>query len=284
MLVTLNDILPLEAQSSSAVACCNVFGIEEAKAIISAAEHLNRPVILAVNKDMVDLAGVEAMAGLLLPLAESSDTQVCVHLDHCYEEAIVYRAIHAGFTSVMFDGSQLPLEENIRRTRQVVNVAHAVGVSVEGELGSVPYQEGRDHIKSEFTASAEATIYANESGIDALAVSVGNVHRMTEAGSPIDFALLEEIEAVTTLPLVIHGTTGITEADLLRLKTQRIAKFNVGTTLRMAFGNAIREAMEIEPDKFDKQYFAGKAIPALQQEAIRVLSLLSSPRPIRERR
>ncbi|MDD1783394.1 class II fructose-bisphosphate aldolase family protein [Enterovibrio sp. ZSDZ35] len=275
MLVTLNDLLPQEAQSSGAVACCNVFGIEEAKAIISAAEHLHRPVILAVNKDMVDLAGVEAMAGLLLPLAKASSTKVCVHLDHCYEEAIVFRAIHAGFTSVMFDGSQLPLNENIRRTKNVVDVAHAVGVSVEGELGSVPYQEGRDHIKSEFTEPTEATRYVNESGIDALAVSVGNVHRMTEAGSPINFDLLETIEAATTLPLVIHGTTGIAESDLLKLKTQRVAKFNVGTTLRMAFGNAMREAMEHEPAKFDKQYFASKAIPALRQEAIRVLSLLS---------
>ncbi|KXF83530.1 class II fructose-bisphosphate aldolase [Enterovibrio coralii] len=275
MLVTLNDLLPNEAASNGAVACCNVFGIEEAKAIIGAAEALDRPVILAVNKDMVDLAGVEAMAGLLLPLAKASTAKVCVHLDHCYEEAIVFRAIHCGFTSVMFDGSQLPLEENIRRTKNVVEVAHAVGVSVEGELGSVPYQEGRDHIKSAFTVPEEATIYAKESGIDALAVSVGNVHRMTEAGSPIDFPLLAKLQAATTLPLVIHGTTGISETDLLKLKTQRIAKFNVGTTLRMAFGNAIREAMTNEPKKFDKQYFAAKAMPALQQEAMRVLALLS---------
>ncbi|OEE59102.1 fructose-bisphosphate aldolase [Enterovibrio norvegicus FF-454] len=278
MLVNLNDLLPSAAVSDGAVACCNVFGLEEAKAIIAAAESISLPVILAVNKDMVDLVGVEAMGGMLVPMAKASSVPVCVHLDHCYEEAIVYRAIHSGFSSVMFDGSQLPLEENIRRTRQVVDVAHAVGVTVEGELGSVPYEEGRDHIISMATLPEEATRYTAESGIDALAVSVGNVHRKTEANSPIDFDLLKKIEMATTLPLVIHGTTGIAEADLLKLKQQRVAKFNVGTTLRMAFGQAIRESMQQEPDKYDRQYFAGKAMPALQNEAARVIALLASSR------
>ncbi|MEZ8142301.1 class II fructose-bisphosphate aldolase [Enterovibrio sp. FF113] len=278
MLVNLNDLLPSAAVSDGAVACCNVFGLEEAKAIIAAAESISLPVILAVNKDMVDLVGVEAMGGMLVPMAKASSVPVCVHLDHCYEEAIVYRAIHSGFSSVMFDGSQLPLEENIRRTRQVVDVAHAVGVTVEGELGSVPYEEGRDHIISMATLPEEATRYTAESGIDALAVSVGNVHRKTEANSPIDFDLLKKIEMATTLPLVIHGTTGIAEADLLTLKQQRVAKFNVGTSLRMAFGQAIRESMQQEPDKYDRQYFAGKAMPVLQNEAARVLALLASTR------
>ncbi|MDD1796082.1 class II fructose-bisphosphate aldolase family protein [Enterovibrio makurazakiensis] len=278
MLVNLNELLPSAAVSDGAVACCNVFGIEEAKSIIAAAESLSLPVILAVNKDMVDLAGVEAMGGLLVPMAKASSVPVVVHLDHCYEEKIVYRAIHSGFSSVMFDGSQLPLEENIRRTRQVVDVAHAVGVSVEGELGSVPYEEGRDHIKSMSTIPAEATVYSQESGIDALAVSVGNVHRKTEANSPIDFELLKQIEMATTLPLVIHGTTGIAEPDLLKLKQQRVAKFNVGTTLRMAFGNAIRECMAQEPNKYDSQYFSGEAMPALQAEAARVIALLAARR------
>ncbi|WP_028025231.1 class II fructose-bisphosphate aldolase [Enterovibrio calviensis] len=278
MLVNLNELLPAAAVSDGAVACCNVFGIEEAKSIIAAAESLSLPVILAVNKDMVDLAGVEAMGGLLVPMAKASSVPVVVHLDHCYEESIVYRAIHSGFSSVMFDGSQLPLEENIRRTRQVVDVAHAVGVTVEGELGSVPYEEGRDHIISMSTVPAEATRYTQESGIDALAVSVGNVHRKTEANSPIDFELLKQIEMATTLPLVIHGTTGIAEPDLLKLKQQRVAKFNVGTTLRMAFGQKIRECMDNEPDKYDSQYFGGKAMPALQYEAARVIALLASSR------
>ena len=146
MLVTLKELLPTESASGGAVACINVFGFEDALAIIEAAENLKRPVILATNKDMVDQLGVASLAGMLRPLAESSSAQVCLHLDHTYEEQIVYQAIHSGYSSVMFDGSQETLTENIRRTRQVVEVAKSLGVSVEGEIGSVPYSEGRDHI------------------------------------------------------------------------------------------------------------------------------------------
>ncbi|MFD2178279.1 class II fructose-bisphosphate aldolase [Veronia pacifica] len=275
MLVSLQDISPEASRSTGAIACCNVFGIEEAIAVISAAEEAKRPVILAVNKDMAELAGVEAMAGLLLPLAKASSTKVCIHLDHCYEEETVYRAIHSGFTSVMFDGSQLPLSENIRRTRQVANVTKSLGISLEGELGSVPYQEGRDHIRSALTDPDEASIYEEQSGIDVLAISVGNVHRMAEAGTPINFDLVSKLEQAVSLPLVIHGTTGITEQDIRALKKRRIAKFNVGTTLRQAFGYAIRERMKNEPDKYDRQYFAGTAIDALRKEAKRVITLLA---------
>lgn len=275
MLVNLQELLSEAAMSPGAVACCNVFGIEEAIAIISAAEEAKRPVILAVNKDMAELAGVEAMAGLLLPLAKASSTKVCVHLDHCYEEETVFRAIHAGFTSVMFDGSQLPLAENIRRTKQVSDVAKSVGVSLEGELGSVPYQEGRDYIKSALTDPEEANAYEQQSGIDALAISVGNVHRMAEAGTPINFDLVTKLEESVSLPLVIHGTTGISEQDIRTLKKRRIAKFNVGTTLRQAFGYAIRRNMDKEPEKYDRQYFAGTAIDSLRQEAKRIITLLA---------
>ena len=169
MLVNLHDLLPKVANEDRAVSCINIFGFEDAQAIIAVAEKLNKPVILATNKEMVEQLGVECLAGMLLPLIHRSPADICLHLDHCYEEAIVYQAIDAGYSSVMFDGSQLPLGENIARTRQVVNVAHALGVSVEGEIGSVPYSEGRDHIKTQATVPEEAKQYAEESGIDALA-------------------------------------------------------------------------------------------------------------------
>lgn len=274
MLVSLNEILPQAADSSGAVACCNVFGIEEAIAIVQGAEAINRPVILAVNKDMVDLAGVDVMAGMLVPIAKKSQVPVVVHLDHCYEESIVYQAMHAGFSSVMFDGSQLPFSENLARTQQVAKVAKSLGVSLEGELGSVPYEEGRDHIQSILTSANEAWQYAKESGVDALAVSVGNVHRKTRADSPIDFERLQEIEEDMPIPLVIHGTSGIHSDDLQKLKRTRVAKFNVGTTLRMAMGCKVRALME-EDLHFDRSRFALAAMPTLQEEVVRVLSLLA---------
>ena len=274
MLVTLNDLLPSAAQSSGAIACVNVFGFEDALAVIGAAEETQKPVIVATNKDMVDMLGVECLAGMLLPLIQKSSAQVCLHLDHCYEEAIVYRAIQAGYSSVMFDGSQLPLDENIRRTKAVSKVTQALGVSLEGEIGSVPYSEGRDHIKSIDTSPEEAKRYAEESGIDAMAVSVGNIHRLTEPTSTIDYDLLGSIESQVDVPLVIHGTTGITESDLITLKQTRVSKFNVGTSLRLVIGNTLREKMAGEPNQFDRRYFMSKVFPAAQQEAVRLINLL----------
>ena len=274
MLVNLNDLLPDAAKSSGAIACVNVFGYEDALAIISAAEELDHPVILATNKDMVDMLGVECLAGMLLPLIHRSSARIVLHLDHCYEESIVYRAMHAGYSSVMFDGSQLPLVENILRTKNVVEVAKALGVTVEGEIGSVPYSEGRDHIKAISTIPNEAESYAKESGIDAIAVSVGNIHRLTTPTSVIDYERLKIIESQVNIPLVIHGTTGISEEDIIKLKQTRVAKFNIGTSLRMVIGENLRKKMQDEPDQFDRRYFMSKVFPFAQREAIRLISLL----------
>ncbi len=275
MLVTLNDLLPEAAESASAIACINVFGFEDARAILDAAETLQRPVILATNKDMVDLLGVESLAGMLAPMASASSAKVCLHLDHTYDEAIVYKAMQSGFSSVMFDGSQLTLDENIRRSKQVAEVAAAFGISLEGEIGSVPYEEGRDHIKSIYTEPEQAQRFATESGIDAMAVAVGNVHRLTTPTCTVDYERLQKIEALVDIPLVIHGTTGIPEPDIIKLKQTRIAKFNVGTSLRMAVGNALREAMMAEPDQFDRSYFMRKIMPKIRDEATRIIKVLS---------
>jgi fructose-bisphosphate aldolase class II len=275
MLVNLNDILPQAADGNYAVPCFNTFGYEDARAIVEAAEELNKPVILAANKDMVDYMGVKTLARMLVSLAEDSSARVCVHLDHTYEEEIVFQAIHHGFSSVMFDGSQLPLEENIRRTRQVVDVAHALGVSVEGEIGSVPYEEGRDHIKSISTDPIEAQRYAYESGLDAMAVAVGNIHRLTKPVAVIDYPRLQDISGVVgNIPLVIHGTTGILDEDIIKLKRTRISKFNIGTSLRMTLGQNLRRLMNEEPEKFDRLYFMQKTMPFVQQDAMRILNLL----------
>ena len=275
MLVTLNELLPEAADSASAVACINVFGFEDARAILDAAETLNRPVILATNKDMVDLLGVESLAGMLAPMARASSAKVCLHLDHTYEEAIVYKAMQSGFSSVMFDGSQLSLDENIRRSKQVSVVAEAFGISLEGEIGSVPYEEGRDHIKSIHTEPEQAQRFAVESGINAVAVAVGNVHRLTSPTCTIDYARLAEIEKLVEIPLVIHGTTGIPEADITQLKQTQVSKFNVGTSMRMVVGKHLREAMQTEPEQFDRSYFMRQIMPAMREEAMRIIQVLT---------
>ena len=275
MLATLKELLPAAADGRYAVPCFNVFGSEEVVAILSAATHAGRGVILACNKDMADHMGVIGFAGMVRGLADAASVPVCVHLDHCYEEERIHAALRAGFTSVMFDGSQLPLKDNIARTAAIARLAQGFGASVEGEVGSVPYTEGRDHIKSELTDPQDALAFAEQSGVDAMAISVGNVHRMTEAISEIDFALVQRIAASTTLPLVIHGTSGIREADIQRLKQMRVAKFNIGTTMRQTFNRSLRQSLSDTPDRFDRLQLMKPVVSALQTEALRMITLLS---------
>jgi fructose-bisphosphate aldolase class II len=275
MLATLKELLPPAADGRYAVPCFNVFGSEEVVAILAAATHAGRGVILACNKDMADHMGVIGFAGMVRGLADAASVPVCVHLDHCYEEERIHAALRAGFTSVMFDGSQLPLKDNIARTAAIARLAQGFGASVEGEVGSVPYTEGRDHIKSELTDPQDALAFAEQSGVDAMAISVGNVHRMTEAISEIDFALVQRIAASITLPLVIHGTSGIREADIQRLKQMRVAKFNIGTTMRQTFNRSLRQSLSDTPDRFDRLQLMKPVVSALQTEALRMITLLS---------
>lgn len=274
MLATLNDLLPAAAAGRYAVPCFNVFGSEEVVAILAAATQAGRGVILACNKDMADHLGVIGFAGMVRGLAEAAAVPVCVHLDHCYEEERIHAALQAGFTSVMFDGSQLPLDENIARTAAMARLAHSFGATLEGEIGSVPYSEGRDHIKSELTHPLDAQAFAAQSGVDAMAISVGNVHRQTEATSAIDFVRVQRIAASTTVPLVIHGTSGIAEDDIRRLKTMRVAKFNIGTTMRMAFNRSLRQSLADTPERFDRLQLMRPVVSALQAEARRMIDLL----------
>lgn len=276
MRVSLNDLLPQAQAGGYAVPCFNVFGYEDAVAVIRAAEEHNAPVILATNKEMVEFLGAKQAASMLGLLADDSSTKVCVHLDHCYDIGIAKQAVDSGYTSVMFDGSQLAMEDNISQTREVADYARANSVSVEGEIGSVPYSQGRDYIKTILTEPDDAQRFALESGVDAVAVSVGNVHRLETTSSSIDFERLEKIAAVVTQPLVIHGTSGIKEADLKRLATMAVCKFNIGTTLRMAFGRALRQTLESDPEVFDRLTIFNQVMPPMQQEASRNLLLLGA--------
>ncbi len=274
MLVNLKTILEPAMRADYGVAAFSVFGWEDARAVVDAAETTGAPVVLSASLDYTRFTPVEVIAKSFRTLAEQAAVPVCAHLDHCYEIDQVKRAVDAGMTSVMFDGSQLPLDQNIAGTRDIVAYGRSADVSVEAEIGSVPYAEGRDHIRSAATDVDEATRLAAESGLTAMAVSVGNIHRLKEPGSVIDFDLLAEIEHRTTVPLVIHGTSGIFAADLAALAKTRVAKFNVGTSLRQAFGSGLRQALDRDPQRFDRLQIMGDVIPIMAQEAARVIRVL----------
>jgi len=274
VLVNLAKILGPAADADYSVACFNVFGWEDARAVVDAAGQLGAPVILAASLDFRKSMPMEVIASMLRSLADSAPVPVCVHLDHTYEIAELLRAVDLGFTSVMYDGSQLPLEDNIAGARRVADYAHAAGCSIEAEIGSVPYSEGRAYIKSELTEVRDAIRLCGECRLDALAISVGNVHRLKAPAAVIDFDRLAQIAASVSVPLVIHGTSGIFEEDIVRLARTRVAKFNIGTVLRQAFGRGLKETLARYPDRFDRLEIMGGVMPAVSREAARMIRLL----------
>jgi fructose-bisphosphate aldolase class II len=205
---------------------------------------------------------------------------VVCHIDHARSVEECQEGIDCGFSSVMIDGSALPIRENILLTRRVVDLAEVAGISVEGEVGVVGYANGTISAR---TDAQEAALFERETGVDALAISIGNVHLQTEQAAEIDMDALRAIEAVTTVPLVVHGGSGIPHAVRRQLAGRsRVKKFNIGTELRMAFGSALRATLAEHPDEFDRLRLLAATMPASRAAAELVLrELADHPAPAR---
>ncbi len=274
MLVNLNQVLNGVAQDKRAIPGFNVFGYEDAIAVVKAAEELNAPAILMTNKVAIEHMPINYLGKLLCGIAEDAKVPVCVHLDHATEYEVVVKAILAGFTSIMYDGSQLSLEDNIKKTSEVVKLAHACGVSVEAEIGAVGYNDPNLKIKAVYTEPEEAKVFAEETKVDALAVAVGTLHRMETQDAIIQYERLEAIQKLVKIPLVIHGSTGVTDEDLEKLTTYNVAKVNIGTALRMAFGNSLKEEIIKNPKEFDRIKLFKTPMIKVQEEAKNKMKIL----------
>ncbi|MDV2682892.1 class II fructose-bisphosphate aldolase [Alkalihalophilus lindianensis] len=276
MLVTLTDVLKDSKEKGYAVPAFNVFGYEDAKACILAAEELNAPVILATNKVAISHMPITILGSILTQLAESSSVPVVVHLDHGKDFQTVAQALKAGYSSIMYDGSQLSLDENIKTTREVVKLAHALGVPVEAEIGAVGYSDPNLGVRAILTNPEEAKVFAEGTGVDALAVAVGTLHRMEEQSAEIRYDLINEIETLVSVPLVMHGSTGIPDEDLKKIAKTNFGKVNIGTALRMKFGHSLREQLDKNHDVYDRIELFGKAMDEVKEEAIQKMRLLNT--------
>jgi fructose-bisphosphate aldolase class II len=266
---TLTSVLKAATEGNCAVAGLVVLGWEDAVAYVEAADEAGIPVILQAGPGCRRHTPVPILGRMFRHLAERAQVPVVCHIDHATTLEECIEGIDHGFTSVMIDGSKLAIGANIALTSRVAERAHAAGVSVEGEVGFVGYAGGA---ASSVTAAEEARRFDQESGADALAVSVGNVHLSTEKTSGIDFAALRAIEAVTRLPLVLHGGSGIPPGVRRQLAREtRVKKFNIGTELRMVFGQALRKSVADHPDGFDRIDILKATIPAMKAEAKIVL-------------
>ena len=229
-LATLSEVLQPALAGGYAVAGVVVLGWEDARAYVAAAEAQNAPLILQAGPGYRAHTPLPVLGAMFRHLAEGASVPVVAHLDHGYQVEECRAAIAAGFTSVMYDGSKLSLEDNIATTKEIADLARSAGVSIEGEIGYVGYDAGAE---SRGTDPAEAARFAAETGVDAMAISIGNVHLQQTQSAAVDFDLLRAIEAATDVPLVLHGSSGIPVDVRRQLATQnKICKFNVGTELR----------------------------------------------------
>ena len=273
--VALSDVLSPAMSGGYAVVGLVVLGWEDARAYVEAAEETGIPIILQAGPGCRKHTPAPILGKMFRTLADQASVPVVCHIDHGYTAEECFEGIDNGFTSVMFDGSKLPISENIDRTAAIAERARATGVSVEGEVGFVGYAEGA---ASAGTSPEEAARFDREANADALAISVGNVHLKMEKTAGIDFAAVRAIEAVTSLPLVLHGGSGIPVATRQKLAREtRVAKFNIGTELRMAFGAALRKSLADQPATFDRNALLSPVIGPVKRATVAVIGALRQP-------
>lgn len=268
-LATLSDVLQPALRDGYAVAGLVTLGWEDMRAYVAAAEAENSPVILQAGPSCRAHTPLPILGKMFRHLAEAASVPVVAHLDHGYTYEECKAALDAGFTSLMFDGSRKPFAQNVEETARIAEMAHAAGISCEGEIGFVGYDGGET---SDGTDPAEAAEFARLTGVDAVAISVGNVHLQQEQSGGLDEARIGDIDAVTNVPLVIHGGSGVPEAQRQHLaRNTSICKFNIGTELRMAFGAALRIALSKDAERFDRVQIMQDVEPSLVEAARLVL-------------
>lgn len=252
MYVSMKEMLDKANKENYAVMAINCFNLETARAVIKAAELENAPIIInVVQEHLLDHCDSELIAPTVKTLASRTDIKVALNFDHGQEVLFLKKAIDDGFSSVMVDASRFNLQGNIDMTREVVNYAHPKGVSVEGEIGCLGGTEGEAYTSEQmYTDPEEALKFAKETGIDALAISIGTSHGNYPQGMvpEFDFNRLRTIKELTKMPLVLHGGSGSGKNNILKAVENGINKINVGCDFMNANVSAIKSILEKEPD------------------------------------
>ena len=250
-LVDPRAVIEAARKGGYAVGAFNMHNEETAEALVWAAEAAKAPVFLQVGRAIIPHMGVRRAYELTRRVAERSNAEVVIHLDHGSWDEVI-EAIRLGFTSIMYDGAHLPFEENISTTRRMVEIAHAFGIPVEAELGKIPDADEEVDWSAYYTDVAEARRFVAETGVDYLAISVGIVHGVVPGRpqQPINIERIKEIKAVTGIPLVLHGASGLSEQEVRDARAAGVCKFNADTDLRHAF----RAGLEAIWAKGDRQF------------------------------
>ncbi|MFG2580061.1 class II fructose-bisphosphate aldolase [Streptomyces malaysiensis] len=277
-LVATGEIVGTAARAGLGAGAFNVIQIEHAQAIVAGAEAAGAPVILQISENAVRYHGALAAIGrATVEVARAARVPVAVHLDHATGPELVREAVDLGFGSVMFDASALDYDGNVAATAGVTADCHAHGVWVEAELGEVGGKDGV-HAPGARTDPADAAAYVAATGVDALAVAVGTSHAMVVKAAVVDLSLVAALRTAVPVPLVLHGSSGVPEADLTRAVEAGLTKVNIATHLNVAYTRAIRDHLTADPDVVDPRRYVAAARDAVAREVTRLLKLVRATR------
>ena len=279
-LVTLKSVIDESRGKGYAIGSFNFNGIEDARGIIEAAEEKNSPVILMASMSAVKyFGGVKPCAYFIKALAEDSPAPIVLHVDHCDDPQMLKDCVDYGFTSVMIDGSAKSFEENIAVTARTVEYAKKFGVSVEGELGRLGGREENVDVSdrnANMTDPNAVEEFVARTGIDALAISIGNAHGFYKGTPKLDFDRIVAIRKLVDCGLVLHGGTGIPEPDFVRAVECGMNKINVGTELKYACSQTARACMAAKPNEIDIRKLVGDNRKACREIVLHKLDLFGS--------
>ncbi len=272
MPLTTSRQMLLDAQANHyAVGAFNVENLEMFQSVIAAAEKLGTPVMLQTTSTTLKYAGPELFAGI----AKAFDTKIpfCLHLDHGDSFELCMRALRAGYTSVMIDGSRLPLDENIALVKRVTDACKPCGIPVEAELGKVGGKEDDMIASGGYTDPKDASVFVEQTGVDSLAVAIGTAHGVYKGTPHLDLERLIRIRETVDIPLVLHGASGVPESAVRDCVRQGICKVNYATELRQAYTHAIRDFLSSDADAFDPKLYGKLARSAVIEAVIKRITL-----------
>ncbi len=271
MLANLNDILPRAAKEHYGVGLFNTIDTDMLEAAISAAEELRSPIIIGTAEVLLPYGELKLIAPSVIAAAKRASVPVVVHYDHGLTFERCMEALKLGFTSVMFDGSAGDSANNIENTREIVKIAHAMGATVEGEIGHVgEAASGDNETNDRYTTVKEATDFVSATGVDALAVAIGTAHGAYKAKPQLDIERLKEIHAAIPTPLVLHGGSGLSDDDFRNTVREGISKVNIFTDLCIAGANAMKDAANASADYLKTREMRVKYINAAVKQKIKL--------------
>jgi len=270
--VTTKEMLKEAQKGRYAVGAFNANNMEIIQAIVETAEEEKAPVILQASQGAIKYAGLESIVAMVKVMAEKVNIPVALHLDHGTDYYQNIKCLRAGFTSLMYDGSKLPFDENVKMTKKVVEMAHACDIPVEAELGQIGKMGDSDEpgialekVKNSMAVPEEAVKFVELTEIDFLAAAVGTIHGCRTPFAKLDIPRIEKIRELTGVPLVLHGASGVNDEEIEKGIAAGICKINIDTRIRMIFTKKMKEIIEENPNQIDPRKILGPAKDAAKE-------------------